>query len=238
MTARRSRLAKGSGALVGVLVALALGAAAASGDTTGPPVSTAGPILKGSPGVGKKMQVTNGSWSTSATFSYQWVRCAATYQACSMIPGATAATYIPVAADVGHVLEARVTATNAAGSASVLSSGKGPVEAKPPGVTHRPWIRGTTKVWETVSETDTRWTRDPYMFRDRWLRCSARGDACVRIRGGRQCANGFCVPENGAGSDYTLTPRDVGHRLRVQAMAWNGAGHTISTSAPTQIIRK
>jgi hypothetical protein len=102
MVARRSWLLIGTGALVGVLAALALGVATASGDDTGPPVSTVGPIVQGSPGVGKTMKVTNGSWSTSATFTYQWVRCDAHYAGCTNIPGATAATYVPVAADVGH----------------------------------------------------------------------------------------------------------------------------------------
>jgi hypothetical protein len=140
--AGRSWLVIGSGALVGVLAALVLGAATASGDTNGPPVSTATPELMGSPGVGKQLRTDNGSWSTSATFTYQWLRCVPGYRGCALlpgpptytvIPGATAAAYTPVAADVGHVLVAQVTATNAAGSASVLSSGQGPVEAMPPG---------------------------------------------------------------------------------------------------------
>ena len=62
--AKRSWLVVGSGALLGSLAALALGAAAASGDTTGPPVSTVAPSLSGSPGVGKTLSVTNGSWNS------------------------------------------------------------------------------------------------------------------------------------------------------------------------------
>jgi hypothetical protein len=236
--ARRSWLLIGSGALVGVLAALALGVATASGDDTGPPVSTVGPIVQGSPGVGKTMKVTNGSWSTSATFTYQWVRCDAHDAGCANIPDATAATYVPVAADVGHFLGAQVTATNAAGSASVLSSGNGPVEAKPPGVRHKPWIGGRKKVGQQIYETGTRWSRSPYMFRDRWLRCSAQGDSCVPIKGKvRPCSSRIPV-KNGVGPQYKLTKRDLGHRLRVRVTAWNGAGPTISTSDPTRIVRK
>jgi hypothetical protein len=47
-----------------------------------------------------------------------------------------------------------VTATDAAGSASVMSSGEGPVEARPPGSKHKPWIEGTKKVGKTVFATD------------------------------------------------------------------------------------
>jgi hypothetical protein len=224
-----------------VLIALAFGAAAASGDTTGPPVATANPTLTGSPGVGQTMSVTTGSWSTSATFTYQWLRCSATFTDCVDIAGATAATYSPVTADVGHVLAARVTATNAAGSAAALSSGKGPVEATPPGIKHRPWIRGTKKVGHTVYEAGTSWTRSPYMFRDRWLRCSAKGNVCVRIkeRKMRFCSDGTCIRiENPSGSDYILTASDVGHRIRLTVAAWNGAGRATSTSKPTRIVKR
>lgn len=239
--AERSRLGRGSGALLGLLVALALGAAAARGDTTGPPVSTVSPELVGSPGVGKTLSVTNGTWSTSATFTYQWLRCSALFTGCAGILDATAATYTAVAADVGHVLAARVTATNAAGSASALSSGLGPVEAKPPGIEHRPWISGTKKVGHTVSETGTRWRRSPYMFTDRWLRCSAEGDVCVRIKEDkiRLCSRGTCYRiENPAGGSYTLMKKDVGHRIRLKVAAWNGAGRSTSTSLPTRIVTR
>jgi hypothetical protein len=222
-----------------------LGATTASSDTTGPPVSTDRPTVTGSPGVGKTLRTTNGSWSTSASFTYQWLRCVKGYRACAdpsdpstytVIQGATAPTYKLVAADGGHIVMALVTATNVAGSASALSSGKGPVEARPPGVKHKPWIGGTKRAWQTVYETDDRWTRSPYKWKNRWLRCSAKGNACVAIRG-VQCSDGFCIQEPG-GSTYQLTGKDVGHRIRVQVTAWNGAGRTTSTSNPTRIIKK
>ena len=244
---RRSWLVIGSGALAVVLAALALGEATASGDTTGPPVSTVGPIINGSPGVGKTIKTTNGRWSTSATFTYQWLRCVNGYKGCAnlpgqvtstLIPGATAATYTPVAADVGHVVEARVTATNAAGSTTVDSSGKGPVESQPPGAKNKPWIAGTKKVGQRIYITGPRWTRSPYMFRDQWLRCSAKGNACVKITG-KQRGCGSCVPVSiGTDSEYKLTNKDVGYRMRVWVAAWNGAGRATSTSNPTRIIRK
>jgi hypothetical protein len=221
----RSRLPIAKCAVVGILAALASGAATASGDSTGPPVSTAQPTAKGLPGMGKQLRTTNGSWSTSATFTHQWLRCNASFVDCTDIPGATAATYTIVAADVGHVLGARVTATNAAGSGVALSSGLGPVEARPPGLQHRPWIKGTKRVGHVLVEAATLWTRSPYMWRDRWLRCSAGGTVCVRI-------------EKGVGTDYKLTRKDAGHRIRIQVTAFNGAGHTSSISAPTRIVKK
>lgn len=245
--ARRRRSVMGSGALVAALAALALGVTVARGDTTGPPVLTAAPVINGSPGVGKKLTTTNGVWSTSATFSYQWLRCVKGYTSCAnlpgevtytAIPGGTASTYVPVAADVGHVLVARVTATNPAGSTTVDSSGDGPVEAKPPSAKEKPWIRGTKKLGQTLSALGPGWTRSPYMFRYQWLRCSTDGNECVRISGKqKQC--GSCIRiEIGVQPDYTLTKKDVGHRMRVSATAWNGAGHTTSISNPTRLIER
>lgn len=226
-------------ALVGLLAAFALGATTASGDT-GPPVSTVPPIANGSPGVGKQLRTESGSWSSTATFTYQWLRCDAYFANCTNIPSATAATYTVVAADVGHVLGASVTATNAAGSAMALSNGLGPVQAKPPGPTHKPSIKGTKKVGQRVYETADRWTHSPYRFTNRWLRCSAKGNACVRITGKRQrCSNGSCIRVDvGTAWDYKLTAKDVGHRMRVRVAAWNGFGRATSTSNPTRIVKR
>jgi hypothetical protein len=79
------------------------------------------------------------------------------------------------------------------------------------------------------------------MFRDQWLRCSATGNACVRIkkRKVRFCSDGTCLLiENPSGSDYTLTARDVGHRIRLTVAAWNGAGRATSTSQPTRVVKR
>src|SRR5436190_1335718 len=97
------------------------------------------PQPRGCPGVGKTITTTNGSWSTSASFTYQWLRCVKGYRGCASLPGAptytvilgaTAATYTPTAADVGHVLVAQVTATNAAGVGVGPLQRPGAVESK------------------------------------------------------------------------------------------------------------
>jgi len=118
-----------------------------------------------------------------------------------------------------------VTATDAAGSAVALSSGLGPVEAHPPGPEHEPWVKGTKQVGHVLVEAATVWTRSPYMWKDRWLRCSTNGTACVRI-------------ERGIAADYKLTEKDAGHRIRLEVTAFNGAGHTTATSAPTRIVKR
>jgi hypothetical protein len=226
-------------ALVSGLAVLTLGATTAKGDT-GPPVSTSSPSAAGAPGLGKQLTTTSGSWTTSATVSYQWLRCDAHYTGCTNIPGAIAATYTVVDADVGHVLGASVTATNAAGSAVVLSNGLGPVAARPPELKHMPSITGTKKLGERVHEAGDKWTQSPDTFTNRWLRCSANGDACVGVTEKRlRCARGSCARVDvGAEWDYTLTERDVGHRMRVRVSASNGAGRASAISQPTRIVTR
>lgn len=238
---RRGLLLVARVAVAGCLGVLASGVTTASGDTAGPPVSINAPEVRGLPGVGKTLRVTNGTWSTSATFTYQWQRCGADPATCTDIPGATAASYRAVLADVGHDLFATVTATNEAGSTSVRSSGEGPVEARRPGVKRKPGIKGATRLGETVSAKDARWTRSPYQFAQQWLRCSATGHACARITGTRKLCfpDGTCLRTKiGTDPAYRLTKRDLGHRLRVRAIAWNGAGRATSTSAPTRIVTR
>jgi hypothetical protein len=190
--------------------------------------------------VGKQLRATGGSWSTSATITYQWLRCDAYFAGCTAIPAASTATYTVVAADVGHVLGVSVTATSSAGSAVALSNGLGPVAAAPPAPRHKPSIRGTKKLGRRVWETADRWTRSPDTFANRWLRCSARGDACVRITGRRlRCAAGSCARvDAGSQWDYTLSETDVGHRLRVRVSASNGAGRATVLSPPTPIVKR
>lgn len=224
--------------VVGVLAALALGATTASGDT-GPRASTVSPIAHGLPGLGQQLATDSGSWSTDATITYQWSRCDAYGENCTDIPGAVGASYTVVAADVGHVLVAGVTATGAGGSAVAVSNPLGPVAGRPPGPKQRPSIKGTKKAGQRVYEAADRWTHAPDTFTIRWLRCSSTGRACVPITGKRlRCASGSCMRlDVGTQWDYTLTAKDVGHRLRVRVGARNGAGHAIATSKPTRIVR-
>jgi len=67
-----------------------------------------------------------------------------------------------------------------------------------------------------------------------------QGHACARITGKRlRCAQGSCIRVNlGTEWDYKLTKKDAGHRLRVRVVAWNGFGHTTSTSKPTRVVKK
>jgi hypothetical protein len=76
-----------------------------------PPVNTAAPAVTGTGAVGNTLSCTQGTWTYVPTsYAYQWRRNGLN------IAGATAATYLLVAADSGTNITCSVTATNAAGS--------------------------------------------------------------------------------------------------------------------------
>ena len=81
------------------------------------PSNMALPAVAGTPRVGEVLSAFQGSWLGAPTsYAYQWKRAGAS------LPGAMAATYVPVAADIGATLGVTVTATNAAGNASATSA--------------------------------------------------------------------------------------------------------------------
>jgi hypothetical protein len=75
------------------------------------------PVIMGTPQVGHTLEVTMGNWNGAPTaYGAQWLRNAA------VIPGATFAKYLVVAADVGQPLTVKVTAYTGGGQATVTSS--------------------------------------------------------------------------------------------------------------------
>lgn len=91
------------------------------------PAMVAPPQLAGEGRIGEPLAVDEGVWSGSPSpvLARQWLRDGAA------IPGATGATYLPDAADDGGALGCRVTATNAAGSASAETGTVVAVHAPP-----------------------------------------------------------------------------------------------------------
>ena len=82
-----------------------------------PPVNTAAPVASGTGTVGLTLSCTTGTWQYSPTsYRYQWLRNGAN------ILNATASTYVLVALDSGTNVSCQVTATNPAGSASIISN--------------------------------------------------------------------------------------------------------------------
>ncbi len=81
------------------------------------PANEEAPKVTGSFVVGVTLGLSTGKWSNSpVSYGYQWEDCNSGGGECAPIPGATNANYTLVGSDVGHVVEAVVTATNAGGS--------------------------------------------------------------------------------------------------------------------------
>jgi hypothetical protein len=198
-------------------------AASAASQIVAPlPIATAAPVVSGRAGVGRTVATTNGTWNTPAAFAYQWLRCAADGTHCAAIAGATAATHIAVAADVGRRLEARVSATNAVGTGVALSRLSGIVVAVPRSK-KAPRVSGYARTGGRLSASKGLWTGPPSSYRYQWLRCSERGGSCLRIR-------------HATHSTYRVGRPDAGDRLRVRVTATNAAGSRTATSVPTKRV--
>lgn len=188
------------------------------------PATTLAPIVSGTAKVGSTLSTTSGTWNTPMTFAYQWLRCDASGSNCTSIPGATDQTYLLRSADGGFTVEARVSATNAAGSVAVLTNHTTLVVAEP-AVTHEPRISGKARVGRTLKAGAGTWSGSPTGLAYQWPRCNARGGGCVKIGHATRPA-------------YKAAKRDVGHRLRVRVTARNSAGAVAATSAPSAKVHR
>ncbi|HET9114827.1 MAG TPA: GH25 family lysozyme [Gaiellaceae bacterium] len=198
---------------------------------TGPPLLSAPPTIAGAPAAGQLLAAVPGDWEGGKPlkFSYRWNRCDAAGANCTAITGATAESYRPVSADVGHALEVVATATSASGSATAVTpptaavspAGTNPA-ARPTSVTP-PQIAGTAQVGQILAASVGAWTGAPKTFAYRWRRCNAAGVSCVAI-------------PHAVGSRYTLTPDDVGSTLSLVVTATGPGGSTSATTAATGVV--
>jgi hypothetical protein len=93
------------------------------------------PEVTGNPQVGEMLTTDTGTWSTTATFTYQWQRCDGTADNCTDIPGATSRTYTVDPTDVNLELRVEASAANRFGTAVAKSTLTASVTPPPdPGV--------------------------------------------------------------------------------------------------------
>ncbi|TNM43293.1 hypothetical protein FHP29_06260 [Nocardioides albidus] len=174
------------------------------------PFTTAAvPAITGTAKVGTTLTATPGTWSPSATFSYQWLRAGAP------ISGATTATYVPVVEDLGKALTVRVTGsrqgyvTTAKTSAATAAVAAGGFTTAPV-----PTITGTAKVGTTLTAIPGTWSPSA-AFAYQWLR------AGVAIQGATT-------------QQYQVTAADAGKALAVRVTGTRtGYVPTSRTSATT-----
>ena len=178
------------------------------------PTNSAVPTISGTAQVGQTLTATTGTWTHNPTsFAYQWKR------AGTAIGGATASTYVPVAADVGNTLTVSVVATNSGGSSSpATSAATSAVIDISPTNSAVPTISGTAQVGQTLTATTGTWTHNPTSFTYQWNR------AGTAIGGARA-------------STYVPVTGDAGNTLTVSVVATNAGGSSPpATSAATGAV--
>jgi hypothetical protein len=189
-----------------------------------PPVNVVPPGVDGFAQQGQMLFVNQGEWRHEVSeLGYRWLRCDAQGNGCTAITGAVDLEYEPVAADVGHTLRVRETASNAGGAGQPADSEPTAVVV-PPVPTNQalPTIGGTAKQSETLTESHGSWTYGPDYYDVRWLRCDAGGGNCVQVA---------------SGTEYVPVAADVGHTMRVRETATNAGGTSApAESAPSAVV--
>ena len=185
-----------------------------------PPANIVSPEASGIPAVGERISCSPGTWSGSPApaFAYQWLRDG------SIIPLATANTYVVVEADAGHSLSCRVTATNSAGSASRPSANSLPVPGATPRENVAPEVLGIepSAVGESLTCSPGSWGGNP-AFTFQWVRDSGLPDETILA--------------GATGSIYTPEPADQGHVLSCVVTATNSVGSSEAPSANSLRVR-
>jgi hypothetical protein len=105
----------------------------------GSPVNTAAPVIEGAPIVGRTLSATAGTWDlvgarlATVRYQWQWLRCSAPDVACREVDGWELTTYLynVASADVGSVIQVRVTMTTEGGSTSATARATQPAYSVP-----------------------------------------------------------------------------------------------------------
>ncbi len=202
-----------------------------------PAVSAIAPKLRVTPAitgqniVGQTFGVGAGTWdgAPAPTFTYSWRRCNAPgdIPSCVPITGATAATYVPVVADIGTTIRLWITGTNVAGSDFGITNHTFPIVDKQhfkPSVVTQPTITGTVAAGRQLTGSiGTFAGDDPITTSFVWQRCDATGVACHSIPGATKVV-------------YHPTESDLGSTLRLTVTAKNAYGSLISMSDASEPV--
>jgi hypothetical protein len=156
------------------------------------------PTITGTPTVGTPLTAAPGAWTPApTTFTYRW------FADNVAITGATAATYTPVAADVGKRITVTVTGTKTGYTTAAKTSAASAAVVAPPVTSPStfttvpvPTITGTPKVGTPLTAVPGTWAPAPTTFAYRWF------------------ANNVAIT-GATASTYTPVAGDVGKRITV-----------------------
>jgi hypothetical protein len=180
---------------------------------------------------GQTLTEAHATWSNSPTaYSYQWERCDAGGASCQDVSGATHATYVLSADDVGSTLVVQEIASNPGGTGSPAASAptavvqEAPTWPAVPVAASPPSVSGSARQGQTLSESHGAWSNAPNFYAYQWQDCDAGGANCIAIAGA-------------TGQTYTLTAADVGQTISVQEVASNAGGSGLpASSLPSALV--
>jgi hypothetical protein len=140
-----------------------------------PPFTGVVPVVSGTATVGKTLTARPGAWGSGWTFSYQWSRSAAK----TPIAGATKATYVASAADLGKQLYASVTGTKGSAQFTTWSVATAKIAAGTLTSTPVPKISGKLAVGKTLTAKAGGWNSGVKLSY-RWYNGSTRISGAVK----------------------------------------------------------
>jgi hypothetical protein len=193
-----------------------------------PPAGAEAPAISGKPWDQQVLTASPGAWTSRApiAFSWQWQRCTSDGGACADIPGATAASYTVMHADIGSTVRVVVTAANPAGTSSAMSEPTATIipTPAPPKATAPPTITGAAQDRQMLTATGGKWAGTaPIAVTYQWLRCDKTGAGCAPLDGATDPA-------------YPVGAVDIGSTLRVAVTATNAAASATETSKQTPVV--
>lgn len=180
-------------------------------------VSTSAPVISGSWTTGSSLTTTNGVWTSSGSYTYQWQR-SADNSTWNPISGATSNTYLLVNADASNYIRVQVYLTGSSGADGVAYS-VSTAKVGAPYNTAAPAISGSLRVGVALTVSDGTWSGSPTLTYQ-W-QTSSDGIAWANIG-------------SATNSSYTPTHTIANLRLRAIVSATNA---TDSVTATSQVVQ-
>ncbi|MFT3942414.1 MAG: leucine-rich repeat domain-containing protein [Ancrocorticia sp.] len=168
-------------------------------------LTTVTPTISGTVKVGSTLTANPGKWTSGTTFTYQW------YASGKAIKGATKATFVLTATQLGDPISVKVTGSKTGYTTASKTSAKTGAVAKGTLTTATPTISGKAKVGEKLTAKPGKWTTGT-TFKYQWL---ADGKA---IKGATK-------------SSYTLKAADAGKKISVKVTGTKSGYTTLSKTS-------
>jgi hypothetical protein len=198
---------------------------ATAADAAEGPANSSPPALSGVARDGQRLKVNKGAWSGQkpVTYAFKWSRCDASGGSCAAIPSAGKGFYKLTHSDVGHTVQAIVTASNPEGQTSATAPPSDVVASAPLGKRKHPAISGSPLDGQLLTVGNGTWKgTPPQSYAYQWQFCP-KGGTCTDIPGA-------------TGASYRATTAQIGQKLRAVVTATNAVGQASAPSKASKAI--